>query len=113
MIELQLMLRAPPRKTRVLIAALRSLAKSARADAGCFEVRLLESVEDRRCVSYSETWDSEKSLRRMIASRHFSQLAALMEMAAAPPECRFREIGEVRGLEYAAQVRNCAESAAD
>lgn len=105
MIELDLILHTPPGQTRRLIDALQSLAKSARAETGCASVRLFVAVGDSNCVCYVETWESEDALRRMVASRHFSQLAALMELAAEPPECRFRVIAETRGLEFAAEVR--------
>jgi quinol monooxygenase YgiN len=105
MIELHLILRAPPRQTRSLVDALQALAKSARAEPGCTAVRLFMAVGDSRCICYVETWESEEVLRRMIASRHFSQLAALMEMAVEPPECEFRFIVETRGLDFAVQVR--------
>ncbi|WP_268741927.1 putative quinol monooxygenase [Methylohalobius crimeensis] len=107
--ELYLVLRAPPRRSRVMVRALQSLAKSARAESGCTGVRLFGAIGDPRCVCYVETWESEAVMRRMIASEHFSQLAALMELAAEPPECQFRVIAEIRGLEYAAQVRNCSD----
>lgn len=109
MVELYLILRAPPRRTRFLIDALRSLAKNARAEPGCAEVRLFVAVGDSNRVCYVETWESEDVLRRMIASRHFSQLAALMELAVEPPECEFRFIAETRGLEFATQVRQDLE----
>jgi quinol monooxygenase YgiN len=106
MIELHLILRAPPRQTRSLIEALQTLAKSARTEPGCIDVQLFVAVGEPQRVCYCEAWESEAGLRRMIASRHFSQLAALMELATEPPECQFRVIAETRGLEFANQVRD-------
>ena len=107
MIELHLVLRVPPNKTRPMIDALQVLAKSARAEPGCIAVGVYKTFGVPRCISYYETWESETVLRRMIASRHFSQLASLMELSAEPPDCQFRFIEEIRGLEYAAKVRDC------
>jgi hypothetical protein len=53
-------------------------------------------------------WESEAALRSMIASRHFSQLAALMELSSEPPACEFRFISQTYGLGFAEQVRDCA-----
>ncbi len=96
MIELHLVLKPPPNKTRTLIAALQTLAKSARVEPGCI------------CICYEEIWESEAALRGMIASRHFSQLASLMELASEPPACEFRFIAQTYGLGFAEQVRDYA-----
>lgn len=106
MIELNLILYAKPRQIRSLTDALLSLAKAARLESGCVTARVFVAAEDSNCLSYIETWESAEELRRMIRSRHFSQLATLLELAAAPPECRFRVIAETHGLEFAAQVRD-------
>ncbi|MGR8979257.1 MAG: putative quinol monooxygenase [Gammaproteobacteria bacterium] len=106
MIELHLVLRVPPNKTRPMIDALITLAKNARAETGCIAVQVYRAFGVPHCVCYDETWESESVLRRMIASRHFSQLASLMELSSEPPDCQFRFIAEIRGLEFAAQVRD-------
>ncbi|MFZ2313091.1 MAG: antibiotic biosynthesis monooxygenase, partial [Methylobacter sp.] len=71
MIELHLLLRAPPNQTRNLTAALQALAKSARTLQGCMNVEVYKSVARPRCLCYDEVWESEQELRRMIASHHF------------------------------------------
>ena len=108
MIELHLVLKAPPNKTRTLIAALQALAKSARLAPGCMAVEVYKTVAVPRYICYDEMWESEAALSRMIASRHFSQLAALMELASEPPACEFRFISQTYGLGFAEQVRGCA-----
>ena len=108
MIELHLVLKAPPNKTRTLIAALQALAKSARVEPGCMAVEVYKTAVGSRYICYEEIWESEATLRRMIASRHFSQLAALMELSSEPPACEFRFISQTYGLGFAEQVRGCA-----
>jgi quinol monooxygenase YgiN len=89
MIELHLVLKAPPSKTRTLIAALQALAKSSRGAPGCMAVEVYKTVAVPRYICYEEIWESEEALRSMIVSRHFSQLAALMELSTEPPVCEF------------------------
>ena len=108
MIELHLVLKAPPNKTRTLIAALQALAKCARIESGCMAVEVYKTAVGSRYICYEEIWESEAALSRMIASRHFSQLAALMELAREPPACEFRFIAQTYGLGFAEQVRDCA-----
>jgi len=43
----------------------------------------------------------------MITSRHFSQLASLMELSSEAPACKFRFISQTYGLGFAEQVRGC------
>jgi quinol monooxygenase YgiN len=107
MIELHLVLKAPPNKTRTLIAALQTLAKSARVDPGCMAVEVYKTVAMPRYICYDEIWESEATLRCMIASRHFSQLAVLMELSSEPPVCEFRFITQTYGLGFAEEVRGC------
>lgn len=105
MIELHLVLRARPNQIRSLTAALQALAKSARALQGCSKVEVYKNVAQPSYLCYDEVWESEPELRRMIASHHFSQLAALMELSSEPPACEFRFISQTYGLVFAEQVR--------
>lgn len=105
MIELHVVLRAPPNQTRSLTAALQALAKSARTLQGCVNVEVYKNVAKPRYLCYDEVWESEPELHHMIASHHFSQLAALMELSSEPPSCEFRFISQTYGLGFAEQVR--------
>lgn len=108
MIELHLVLRAPPNRTRILIDALQALAESVRSVPGCMAVEVYKSVAGPRYICYDEIWESEAELRRMIVSHHFSRLAALMELSSEPPACEFRFISQTYGLGFAEQVRACS-----
>lgn len=105
MIELHIVLRVPVNKSRALTDALLALAKSARTQSGCVEVDVYKTVGFPRYVCYDEIWESEASLRKMIASSHFSRLAALMELSSEPPACEFRFISQTYGLDFAERVR--------
>jgi quinol monooxygenase YgiN len=110
MIELHLVFRVPLNKTRPVIEALQVLAKNVRTENGCIGVEVCKTVGVSRSIYYYETWESEIALQRMVTSRHFSQLASLMELSVEPPECQFRFITDIRGLEFAAQIRGCQDN---
>jgi quinol monooxygenase YgiN len=105
LIELHLVLKVAPGKTRIVIDALQALAKNARATPGCQGVEVYKSVDDQGGVCYDEIWGSESELRSMITSKHFTQLAALMELSSEPPNCQFRFISKTQGLEFAEQIK--------
>ena len=105
MIELHIILRAPPNQTHSMTTALQALAKNARNLQGCLKVEVCKNLAQPRYLSYVEIWESEPELRQMIASHHFSQLAALMELASESPSCEFRFISQTYGLSFAEQVR--------
>ena len=105
MIELRLCLRAPPRRTQSLVAALQALARLAGLERGCLEAHVFTESNDPRRLYYSEAWDAEENLRSMLCSERFTHLVELMEMAAEPPSLDFRTISETQGLEFAWQVR--------
>ena len=105
MIELHLYLRAPPRQTQSLVAALQSLARLAGLERGCLEAHVFTESNDPRHLYYSEAWDAEENLRSMLRSEHFTHLVELMELAAEPPSLAFWTISETRGLEFARQAR--------
>lgn len=105
MIELRLCLQAHSRQTQPLVAALQSLARSARLERGCLEAHVFTESDDPRCLYYSEAWDVEENLRSMLRSERFTHLVELMEMAAEPPSLDFRTISETQGLEFAQQAR--------
>lgn len=108
MIEFHLVLRVAPNKARTVVDALQVLAKSARATPGCMGVEVYKAVDERGCICYDEIWETESVLRSMIASKHFSQLAALMELSSKPPDCQFRFIAKTQGLEFAEQIKGFA-----
>ncbi len=105
MIELHLTLKVPLKKVRAMTEALQALAKNVRSEPGCLNVELYKTVGSPCTLCYDEIWESEIGLRRMIASKHFSQLASLMELSTEPPNCQFRFISKTHGLEFAEQVR--------
>lgn len=105
MIELCLCLRASPRQTQSLVAALQALARMAGLERGCLEAHVFTVSNDPRRLYYSELWDAEENLRSMLCSERFTHLVELMEMAVEPPSLDFRTITEIRGLEFARQAR--------
>jgi len=106
MIELRVVLKTAPRQIRLLTDALQMLANSVCDKPGCLSVELYHSVVGPQWICYVEIWASEEELRRMLASHHFSQLSALMELASEPLTSEFRFIDQTHGLDYAEQVRD-------
>lgn len=74
-------------------------------DPGCIEVVVYKILGAPHVFCYNEIWESESALRNMLASKHFSQLASLMELSSEPPVCQFRFINDVQGIEFAARAR--------
>ena len=106
MIELCLCLRASPRQTQSLVAALQTLARLARLERGCLETHVFTESSDPRRLYYSEAWDTEENLRSMLRSERFTHLVELMELAAEPPSLAFWSISETQGVEFAWQARH-------
>jgi quinol monooxygenase YgiN len=106
MIELRLCLRTHSRQIRLLIAALQTLARSARLERGCVEAHVFSETSDPRRLYYSETWDAEDNLQSMLRSERFTHLVELMEMASEPPSLDFRTISATQGFEFAWQARH-------
>jgi quinol monooxygenase YgiN len=52
MIELHLVLKAPPNKIRILSAALQALAKSSRVAPGCMAAEIYKTVAVSRYICY-------------------------------------------------------------
>ena len=61
-------------------------------------------------IHYTEEWDSEDDLVRMLRSDRFASLAELMERSSEYPTIEFALSGSVRGADYAAEVRGDMDS---
>lgn len=106
MIELHIVIKTHAKETRAITQALQALGKSIQSIPGCISVEIYKRVGAPCTVCYDEIWASESALQQMITTKHFSQLASLMECASETPNCEFRFISEIQGLEFAEQVRN-------
>ena len=105
MVELHLLLKAPPGRRRETLEALRTLRFPARLDRGCAAIHLFCELDDPDLLCYVEEWPECEDLIREVQSERFSRLMALMETAAERPVLEFRFVQETRGLDYVEQVR--------
>lgn len=96
---------APPGHARAVADALRALARRARLDSACSFSEVYVSLEDQNQLVLREEWTADEDLARYLRSDDFSQVLTLIEMAAAPPLLEFQVAGEIRGLDYVAEVR--------
>ncbi len=104
MIELHLTLKVPAKKFREISEALLMLAKDVRMEPECIEVGVYKNMSMPHVFCYEEVWKSEVALRKMIASNHFRQLSSLMELSSEMPDCQFRFINDVQGIEFASRA---------
>jgi quinol monooxygenase YgiN len=88
-----------------MIRTLRSLMLLLPAAPGFVSCRLCQEADDANTLCYAEEWHTPEDLDRQIRSRHYTQLLALMEEAAEPPELRLNWVSAVKGLEYLETVR--------
>ncbi len=106
MVELTLRLTAAPGRAHQLVDALQPHVRHARRTSGCRHAHLATDVDGGDVFWYVEAWDDTTALEARIRTTRFSQLLALMEISATPPLLEFRIIGEARGLDYVAEIRD-------
>ena len=105
MIVATLRMVAPPGRRDEILHTLRWLAgplQARRASAGC---RILQDLDDEDALVFIEEWDSDEAFERRLRSQDYRRLLAVAELAAEPPEIRFDQISERRGLGLVAEVR--------
>lgn len=95
----------PQQETGPIAAALHALMAAARAEPGCVSCNLATEMGGKSGLRYTEEWKGEEDLKRQLRSARFSRLAELVERATEQPRFEFRVGGEVRGVEYAEEVR--------
>jgi quinol monooxygenase YgiN len=78
---------------------------STRLEPGCAGCSARLEEGPLPILHYEETWASEEALRRRVGSDRFTQVLALMEGAAEPPDVQFELATETRGLDFIAEVR--------
>lgn len=108
MVQVIVRLRAVSGGSHGLVAALRALMRRSLQSAGCSAAHLAADVDEADVFWYSEDWQDVSALETRLQSEHFLQMLTLMETSASPPRLEFRTVGELRGLEYVAEVRNDA-----
>lgn len=107
MVAVALRLVAQPGKAQELLDAVRSgLFAPTRAEAGCIVYRFYQDTEDAHAFSFVEEWESWEALYGHFRSDHVSAfLAGIGDLLGAPPEARFYEVAETRGMEAVEEAR--------
>ena len=96
----------PIGRSRSVTVALHSLMVAARGEPGFVSSSISADVNTQAGVQYVEEWASEDHLRRMLASDHFAQIAALIDDAPEAPWVSFALPTGDRGIDYLDEVRN-------
>ena len=99
-----------PEQGGVVTSALQSVLVAARREPGCLTCSLATELGEWVTLRFEETWETEESMRRYVRSPRFVALASLMESATEPPRVEFSLQGGIRGLDYAAEVREQAST---
>ena len=107
MIAVALRLVARPDTADRLLAAVREgLFEPTRRESGVIVYRFYRDVENPNAFSFVEEWESREALDDHFRSEHVSRfLEQLGDLLAEPPEARFYDVAEVRGLEAVEQAR--------
>lgn len=105
MVQLTVRIKAEPGRAHDLIEALHMLKRVALRTTGCVCAWCAADVDEAGVFWYSEDWSSHHALEAKVRSDQFGQLLALMESSATRPSLEFRVVGETRGLDYVAAVR--------
>lgn len=89
-----------------IASALQVLMMQARGERGCAGCSFTTEIGEMVAIAYVERWESEDDLRQQVESERFLRLAELMERATEAPIVEFALGGEIRGLDYAEEVRS-------
>lgn len=96
-----------------MLAALRSVRRAVRGEAGCCDAFVGSDAEDGTAIWYYEEWANEERFERHVRSARFAHVLAVVEMAAETPRIECRVISETRGLKYLAGIRGVEAVDAD
>lgn len=95
----------PKGQAREVTTALSTLTRRARHDRGCLNADVLEALDNRSHLYIRSEWCDERALAQYVRSDDFTQLLAIVDMAAEPPALEFWLGGTTRGLDYVAEIR--------
>jgi hypothetical protein len=107
--QIYLRLTAPAGRMPEILQTLLAIRLPAQLDRDCVGTHLGVDLQDPDIVAYLEEWLSADGLDRRVASPSFRGLLCLLELAAEPPSLEFRDIAQVRGLEYVASARHVGD----
>jgi quinol monooxygenase YgiN len=100
---LSLTLSAPDR--RKVIASLRPLIGSTRAQSGCRVCSLLVDAEDAQRLVLWQEWDSQDQLDQHLGSEDYRLVLAAIEMSQEAPQVHFDTVTARGGLEVVEAAR--------
>jgi quinol monooxygenase YgiN len=89
-----------------LVHGLVALAWPTRAKPGCVRCDLYANVESPDTLTYVEEWATWPQFERHLRSEEYRRLLIVMELAAEPPDVRYRIVSHSQGMEaiHAARV---------
>ena len=98
-------LRTVPDNRQELLELPRFCVVSARTRPGCLSSELYETDDEMRTILYLERWRSEGEFYRHIQSNLYRGVLNAMDLAEAPREISFHEIGDTKSLELIVALR--------
>lgn len=72
-ITINAILKAKPGKEQLLRGELEKVIQPSRAEKGCIEYTLHESLEDKGVFVFYETWKDEESLKLHLETSHYQE----------------------------------------
>jgi quinol monooxygenase YgiN len=105
-IRMSVQLAVRPEQANLVSSALNSVMIATRREPGCVSCSLATELHEHVTLRLVEEWATQDALDRYIRSERFVTLASLMESATEEPLVEFTLPREVRGLDYAHEVRD-------
>lgn len=105
MTQVYLRLTAPTGRAPEILQALEVIRLPAQLDRDCLRTHLGLEEREPDVVVYLEEWSTADAVLHRVESQSFQELMSVLELAAEPPLLEFRDLVNVRGLDYVASVR--------
>jgi quinol monooxygenase YgiN len=91
-------------RASALLDALRSVTVAPYAGSGCLSSRVLVDADDPGALALIEEWQTSGHLETHLRSRLFRRALSVLELSLAAPDVVYVVDGEVRGIEWLAEV---------
>lgn len=97
----------PDKKAELLRRVREEMFESTRREPGCIQYRFYQDVENPNAFSFVEERRDRDCMDEHFRSEHVGQfLEAVGDLVSEPPEARFYDVTEVRGLEAIEAARS-------
>lgn len=97
----------PPQRRSAVLKTLKTLSAEVGIQPGCVSSRIYHDETKEGVFLVEELWTTQEYLDRHLRSENYRLMLLVMEMAAEPPEVKFRTITDAAGLEVVERARGC------